>query len=279
MQLYNCRKRKTSDCEAGICFSCGINEQTVCEADKEVITELKILSAVYWDQGGRTVNQDSITLQQVMTAKGRVMMAAVSDGIGGLEEGENASGYITERLIENFYAQMVPLVGRRKGKRVLMKSLLRCFCDINENLKRYGKDKDIQLGATISLLFVWRRQYVIMHLGDSRIYFWSSYRLLKGRIKMLTEDHSDGSSRLSKCMGSFPFQYPDVRFGRLKRKSGFLLCTDGFYRRMGVEALNALAPGEISSEEQIYRRLREIAAASFKKGEEDNLSAVYAMVY
>ena len=28
-------KRKTSTCEAGICFSCALNEQTVCEADGE----------------------------------------------------------------------------------------------------------------------------------------------------------------------------------------------------------------------------------------------------
>ena len=239
---------------------------------------MKILSAVYWDQGGRSINQDSIALQQVMTTKGRVMLAAVSDGIGGLSEGENASGYITERLIENFYAQMVPLVGREKGKKAIMKSLLRCFCDINEKLKHYGNGKDIQLGATISLLFVWGRRYMIMHLGDSRIYLLRRYRLHKDKIKVLTEDHSDGRNGLTRCMGSFPFQYPDIQYGRLHGKSGFLLCTDGFYRRMDAETLKVLAPGEIGSEEQIFRRLKEMAAVSLKKGEQDNLSAVYAMI-
>ena len=48
------------------------------------------MSEVYWEQGGRSVNQDSLTLQQAFTRRGRVMLAVVSDGIGGLMEGENA---------------------------------------------------------------------------------------------------------------------------------------------------------------------------------------------
>ncbi len=238
---------------------------------------MRILSGVYWDKGGREVNQDSVALQQVMTTKGRVMMAVVSDGIGGLEEGEIASGYITERLIENFYAQMVPMTGKKKGKNALKKSLLRCFCDINENLKHYGNGKDISLGATISLLFVWGRRYMIMHLGDSRVYLYHSRRFGKGRIRQLTQDHCTGRG-LTKCMGSFPFQYPDIQEGWISGKSGFLLCTDGFYRQMDKNIFEVLAPGEIGSEEQIYRRLKEIAAVSLKKGEMDNLSAVYAVI-
>lgn len=240
---------------------------------------MKIRSGVYWDQGGRNVNQDSITLQQVVTARGRVMLAAVSDGIGGLQEGENASGYITERLIENFYTQLVPLAGRAKGKKALKRSMLRCLSDINETLKSYGSSKELCLGATISLLFVWGRRYMIMHLGDSRIYLWRSSRRRKEGGRLLTEDHSDGGRRLRKCMGSFPFQYPDIQYGWLWGRSGFLLCTDGFYRKMSADALEILAPAEIDSEEQVYRRLKEMAAAVLKKGEQDNLSAVYAMIY
>ncbi len=240
---------------------------------------MKMLSGVYWDQGGRAVNQDSVALQQVMTGKGRVMMAVVSDGIGGLPEGETASGYITERLIESFYGQLVPLIGRKKGKKALMRGLLRCFSSMNGNLKHYGSGKEIQLGATVSLLFVWGRRYIIMHLGDSRIYLWRSYRLYKGRIKLLTKDHSAAGGVLTKCLGSFPFQYPDIQFGRLYGRSGFLLCTDGFYRRLDEEAFQVLAPDEIGSDEQIYRRLKEMAAVSLKKGEQDNLSAICTVIY
>ena len=234
---------------------------------------MKIISGVYWDQGEREFNQDSLALQQVMTNRGRVLLAAVSDGIGGLKEGENASGYITKMLVENFYNQMISLVGRRKGRKAIMRSLLRCFYDINDGLRRYGNGKDIKLGATISLVFIWKRNYVLFHLGDSRIYLFH-----RGKGRLLTTDHSDGRRGLMKCMGSFPFQYPDIRFGRVHRKDGFLLCSDGFYSSIEKEMFQVLLPQEIGSEEQIRRRLRELAIAAQKRGEQDNMSAIYFVV-
>ena len=237
-----------------------------------------MISGVYWDQGCRQVNQDSVLLQQAVTGRGRVLMAAVSDGIGGLTEGEVASGYITERLIENFYRQILPIAARGKGKEALKRSLLRCFYDCGVQLKRYGYGKDILLGATISVLLLWGRQYLILHLGDSRIYRWRGGPGRRGEARQLTCDHSDKGGGLTKCVGSFPFQYPDILFGHLSRKSGFLLCTDGFYRKAGYEEFKLLAPGEIDGEEQIYKRLKMIAAQSMKRGEKDNISAVYTMV-
>lgn len=231
---------------------------------------MRIISGVYWDQGGRASNQDSLTLQQVLTRRGRVAMAAVSDGIGGLSEGEIASGYITERLTENFYGQMVSLVGRRKSKKAVKNSLLRCFCDIHEELKRYAQGKEISLGATVSLLFIWKKQYVIFHLGDSRIYLYH-----RGKVKLLTKDHSDGGHGVTKCMGSFPFRYPDIQFGSIHGRSGFLLCTDGFYRTIDEKTRQILLPEDIDSDRQAERRLKEMARAAKKKGESDNLSAVY----
>ena len=34
---------------------------------------LRIISGVYWDRGRRAENQDSLTLQQAMTSRGRVV--------------------------------------------------------------------------------------------------------------------------------------------------------------------------------------------------------------
>ena len=233
---------------------------------------MKIISGVYWDKGKREWNQDSVTLQQALMWRGRTALAVVSDGIGGLDEGETASGYIVERLVENFYGQMLALLGRGKGKKALTKSILRCFCNISRELGSYGESKGISLGATVSVLFFWRKHYLLFHLGDSRIYL-----LHKGRQKQLTRDHS-ARGGITKCMGSFGFQYPDIYSGRVRRKSGFLLCTDGFYRNMEGRFFRALAPEDIENEEQIARRLRGIGQAVKEKGENDNLSAVYMVM-
>lgn len=231
---------------------------------------LKIKSGIYWDKGGRVSNQDSLSLQQVRISRGRMLMAVVSDGIGGLAEGENASGYIVEKLIEHFYRCLILLIDRRKGKRVLQRSFTRCFYEIKEAADGYAREREIKLGATVSLLLVWKRRYMLVHLGDSRIY------LYKGKKqRLLTKDHSDGRNGLTKCLGSFPYQAPFIRYGRVRGKCGFLLCTDGFYRKQNESSFALLKPGEIESEEQIDRRLREMAQFALKKGEKDNMSAVY----
>ena len=64
--------------------------------------------------------------------------------------------------------------------------------------------------------------------------------------------------------------------GVLKPGEGILLCTDGFRRCVTVEELRAVMnPGELAGEEQIGRRLKEIGETCMKRGETDNLSAVY----
>jgi len=243
------------------------------KSEREERAGLKIISGVFWDRGKRLVNQDSLILQQALTGRGRVLLAAVSDGVGSLSEGENASGFITEKLVECFYGQLVGLAGKRKGKRALKKSLLRCFYETNSQLRHYGEGKEIRLGATISLLFLWGRRYMIFHLGDSRIYLCG-----RRKARLLTRDHTEGGG-ITRCMGSFPFQYPDICFGKVHGRKGFLLCTDGFYRTLGQDALEALDPGDISGEEQIERRLWQLGTAAGKKGEQDNLSAVYCVAY
>ncbi|MCM1134523.1 MAG: serine/threonine-protein phosphatase [Clostridium sp.] len=231
---------------------------------------MKIISGAYWDKGKRELNQDSVTIQQALTSGGRALLAVVSDGIGGLKEGEIASGFIIEKLVENFYGRTASLLGRKKGKKALMKNLLRCFYDINRELVSYGESKGIGLGATVSALFLWKNRYLIFHLGDSRVYLFR-----RGKVRQLTKDHSTGEKGITKCMGSFAFQYPDIYSGRIYGKSGFLLCTDGFYRRMEEDFFQALTPEDIDNETQIDRRLRDIGMAVKRKGESDNLSAVY----
>lgn len=235
---------------------------------------MKIISGIYWDRGKRETNQDSVLVEQVVTVRGRVLLAAVCDGIGGLSEGETASGFILEKLLQNFYEQIVPLFLRRRGKRALKRSLLRCFWRMNKALRAYGESRECRLGSTVSLLLVWQKSYLVAHLGDSRVYKIQG----KNKSKKLTEDHSDGKNGLMKCMGSFSYQTPDMLIGKIRRKTGFLLCSDGFFHCLTEKRLaESLNPREITSEEQIERRLYRLSEYDRKQGEGDNISAVYVV--
>ena len=55
-------------------------------------------------------NQDSVVLQQVLTRRGRVLLAAVCDGMGGVSRGGEASGYAAVQLRKWFYTELFAMM-------------------------------------------------------------------------------------------------------------------------------------------------------------------------
>ena len=230
---------------------------------------------VYWNKGREAEkNQDSVALQQVLTSKGRVLLAVVCDGMGGIARGEAASGYAAERLREWFYTELFAMMRKNKRYWVLRRSLDRMVFHMQGQLAQYAGREELSLGTTMTAFLVWERTWLLWHLGDSR-----AYRLREERIEQLTEDQAQDGGKLTKCLGSFGYFTPQHGMGVLKPGDGILICTDGFRRRVTGEELQAVMnPRALSGEEQIGRRLKEIGETCMKRGETDNLSAVYIKV-
>ncbi|MFG6340370.1 MAG: protein phosphatase 2C domain-containing protein [Lachnospiraceae bacterium] len=230
---------------------------------------------VYWNKGREAEkNQDSVALQQVLTSKGRVLLAVVCDGMGGIARGEAASGYAAERLREWFYTELFAMMRKNKRYWVLRRSLDRMVFHMQGQLAQYAGREELSLGTTMTAFLVWERTWLLWHLGDSR-----AYRLREERMEQLTEDHTQDGGKLTKCLGSFGYFTPQHGMGVLKPGDGILICTDGFRRRVTGEELQAVMnPRALSGEEQIGRRLKEIGETCMKRGETDNLSAVYIKV-
>ena len=132
---------------------------------------MKYLTGVYWERGNTAdINQDSLVLLQVLTIKGRVLMAAVCDGMGGLTQGEWASGYVTKRLQEWFYESLLRSVQKKKPYWMIRRSLDRLVYHMQEQLLRYSTQEEIRLGTTMTVLVLWEKTYLLWHLGDSRAY-------------------------------------------------------------------------------------------------------------
>lgn len=234
---------------------------------------MKYLTGVYWERGGAAVNQDSVVLLRVLTARGRIAMAAVCDGMGGMAQGERASGYVTRRLQEWFYDTLLRAVRKRKPVWVIRRSLDRLVYHMQEYLADYAAGQGAGMGTTMTVLVLWEKIYLCWHLGDSRM-----YHLYAGRkgINCVTVDHVRDGHRLTKCVGSFGYERPDFKTGTVRPGQGFLLCSDGFQRKADASELaQTLCPRQIDGQMQIERRLREIGEACRKRGERDNLSAVY----
>lgn len=233
---------------------------------------MRYLTDVYWYRG-RTAdrNQDSVLLQQVLTRRGRVLLAIVCDGMGGISCGGEASGYAAEQFRKWFYTELFAMIRKNKRYWVMRRSLDRLVYHMQGQLKRYAAQENISMGTTMTVLVVWEKTWLLWHLGDSR-----AYRLRGRRMEQLTTDHAHDVGKLTKCLGSFGYFVPQHRMGVLRPGDGILLCTDGFRRCVsGQELQEVMNPREIAGEEQIGRRLREIGETCMKRGERDNLSAVY----
>ena len=247
---------------------------------------MNYMTGIYWERGNTApVNQDSLILLQVLTGRGRILMAAVCDGMGGLSQGETASAYVTKRLQEWFYESLLRSVQKRKPYWVIRRSLDRLTYHMQEQLLQYSRRGGGQLGTTMTVLVLYEKTCLIWHLGDSRAYKLCDVSGRKSRrrrgkgVVCMTQDHVRGKNMLTKCVGSFGYERPDFAMGEVRKGQAVLLCSDGFRNHIVEQELtDVLEPGKIKEEEQIGRRLREIGAACMKRGERDNMSAVYIKI-
>lgn len=243
---------------------------------------MRYLTNLVWEKGEfREENQDALVLHCALTGKGRVLLAAVCDGMGGHSCGAKASALVTRQLQEWFYDTLLRAVQRGKRLWVIQRSLDRLIFQIQTCMIRQGEMEGLSMGTTMSVLVLMERKYLLWHLGDSRIYRFDS--LAGGRIgkkpRVLTRDHRAGDFALTKCVGSFGEFCPEHQCGMVRKGEAFCICSDGFYRSLEEAELGeVLSPAQISTEDQIGRRLREAARCCRKRGEKDNLSVVYVKV-
>lgn len=234
--------------------------------------------AYYWNRGGfKDINEDSIGIQHVVTRQGQVLLACVCDGMGGLAQGEVASGYIVEEVSKWFYQVLLPILRKtKKGSRrqtyKIKKACFRQYFFMNQEILNYGKRNTAILGTTATILILLDEIYYLFHIGDCKMYEIRSRK----KAKQITVDHSVDKFTLTKCLGINSSWKPDFVKRKVKNKRGLLICSDGFIHKIEREVLFAgLQPRMLDNEKKIERALKEIGNRCIQRGERDNLSAIY----
>lgn len=234
--------------------------------------------AYIWEKGPvKEINEDSIFVRSVNTSGGELVIACVCDGMGGIGNGEVASGYAVEKFEKWFLNELIPTIGRSTKKVVIIGKGIRIFRQVNEELFAHMKTKNVALGTTASMLILFQKNYYLFHIGDSRIYEISNRPFFneKSGIRQLTRDHSINEHTLTRCLGLNASGTPDVSFGKIKSNGVYLLCSDGFRHIFSKKELSKiLIPNQMTTEKIMKKRLFEIATRSIKKGERDNISAI-----
>lgn len=227
---------------------------------------IHLICAHLWEQGKKSINQDSLAFWQMKKGNKNVAIGILCDGIGGLKEGENASGYIVRQCIAWFLSGGYKIKGRKKR----LKALQQFFYQLHEELKEYGNKKNIKLGTTVTFFMINNRQLLWMHCGDCRLYY-----LRRRRIKQLTKDHCSMEGVLNQAMGVGAWHLLSMGHKRLRKGDKFLLCTDGFYSDLSYEELQRVLERNMENEEQAKRLLRQLYQRKISMGEGDNISALY----
>lgn len=238
----------------------------------------------------KSTNQDSLGVLEAKTDEGRLLLAVLCDGMGGLDKGEVASAALI-RAFEAWFQEELPGLIRKEDPLYEVRFSWERMIEVqNQSIGDYGRSRRIQLGSTLTaMLFLEDGSYLIGHVGDSRAYLirqevleilTSDQTVVANEVRLgkLTPEQAASDPRknvLLQCIGASGFVEPEFREGKAVPGECYLLCSDGFRHELcEEELLAALAPEKSPDEETMRRNLEKLTWRNLERGERDNISAL-----
>lgn len=250
---------------------------------------MRFLSAAHTDIGiVKKINQDSFTLKIAKSSKYNIAFAVLCDGMGGLKNGELASAFVVNAF-SNWFEQVFPaMVDNKLDFEAIKKQWNNIAVSQCEKIMEYGNTNGISLGTTLSAILCVDNQYIIIHIGDTRIY------RLNDKIEQITTDHTFVANEvlhnrmtvdqaqidsrknvLLQCIGASKKIECEFKTGTIGENEEFLLCCDGFRHEISSEEIyGVLAPNVMSSEKMMRKGLVDLINLNKKRNEKDNITAI-----
>jgi len=237
-------------------------------------------------------NQDRLLVKIGEEESDEFGMFVIADGMGGHAYGDVAAEFLSCCLAK-WWENKLPnlLINSEDNTDAISGELLSTCRNINSDLFKFSERVNKKMGSTLSLLFLYRNNFMIKHTGDSRIYHFHD-----NELKQLTQDQSWVSMEVDKgnmtyeeaavhplrsmitmCMGAYREVELYQSSGKVNESDIFLLCSDGLY--------NCLSRNEIISElkkffDGVYPNLQitaeNLADMCRKRGAKDNVSLILA---
>lgn len=235
---------------------------------------MQVLSGIYWVSGGEgALNQSSISLQEVMSVKGKMVFCVVCDGNPQCGAGEIAGGYAAEKLTAWFHQKAVVLAGKGKGRKQINRSMQCEWHSIYHDMKYFAKKNQTILSCSVTALLLLKNRYQIWHLGNTPVYVY------RKRQTVLTQASAAARQKQGSYLDSRQWTAPAAGYGHIYKNSGMLICTNEFCRHITAEKLTeAMLPEEIRTEQSIRKRLKQIADTAAKAQQTGDRAAVYLKI-
>lgn len=234
----------------------------------------------------KDTNQDSVLIKHARYEDGEALLAAVCDGMGGLSKGELASATVI-RAFAKWFDEALPFELLDVDMQVIGGKWSLLLKDLNVKIQEYGRANHVSLGTTFSGILFVKDNYVIAHVGDSRIYrIGSGLSQLTadqtfvareiGRGNMTREQAKSDKRRnlLLQCVGASDVVEPQILCGRAG-KGAYMLCSDGFRHEITeAEIYESLNPVNLMNQNAMHSNVRYLIEQVKRRGEKDNISAV-----
>ena len=236
----------------------------------------------------KNINQDSMCLKIARTDEcGQTVMAVVCDGMGGLAKGELASATVI-RVFENWFHNVLPKQIANRTHEQLAPGLVHMVKEQNYRIMNYGKQVGASLGTTVTVLLIIGDAYLILHVGDTRVYEITdkprqltedqTYVAREVRCGRMTPEEALTDKKrnvLLQCVGASKEVAPDILFGRVRPGAVYMLCSDGLRHVITEQEIGSiLRPAGISDVESMEKNGRYLIDLAKERKEKDNISVM-----
>ena len=234
----------------------------------------------------KDTNQDSVLIKHAATDKDEVLMAIVCDGMGGLSKGELASATVV-REFAKWFEEELPFELENVDMQVIGGKWSLMLKDLNLKILEYGKEMGIDLGTTFSGILFIGNEYVIAHVGDSRVYqIGSSLNQLTTDQTFIAREVSRGTltaeqaktdkrrNMLLQCIGASRVVEPQIIYG-VAEKGAYMLCSDGFWHNITEpEIYESLNTANMLNKNAMHSKAKYLIEQVKARQEKDNISII-----
>lgn len=258
-------------------------------AEKE--KSMKYCAAYYSDIGKKKTNQDSLLLvQRHQSQDDEIILAVICDGVGGLKMGEQSSAAVVTAFRDWFYERVLKLYVQETPETELFDDWDSLIQSLHVRLKDNSEKIGFRSGTTVEAVLFMKGRYYICHVGDCRTY------IISDTITQLTTDHTIVQRELTEgvlteeqarkdprqnlllqCVGAGKNMRPDYLSGEILPHQTFLICCDGFRRRVTENEIKKICSYS-AKEKKLRGSLEEVAQLCMKRNETDNITGILISV-
>lgn len=235
----------------------------------------------------KRTNQDSVLVKHASTNLGEVVMAIICDGMGGLSKGELASATVV-RAFSEWFDRELPLELKNLDMQIVASKWCLLLKTLNARILEYSASMQGEsMGTTFSGILMVGEEYVIVHVGDSRVYHISSSlvqlttdqtfvarEVARGTMTLEQAKTDKRRNMLLQCVGASKVVDPQVILGKVE-KGVYMLCSDGFRHEITKQEIyESLNPINLMSKSTMHSNTKYLMELVKKRGERDNISVI-----